>query len=94
MKKKVEWNINNYVTVELCDYGIEIYKNHLTEMYNLIKQKGNIQEQVDIRMQKLKANGNKLRLQGWDMINIFGNYLILGSPAVFKECIWKVEIEE
>lgn len=94
MKKQVEWNINNYVTVELCEYGIEIYKNHLTEMYTLIKQKGNIQEQVDSYIEKLNVNENKLRLQGWDMMCIFGNYLRLGSPAVFKECTWRVEVEE
>lgn len=92
--KTVEWNINNYVTVELCYYGIEIYKKYLTDLYIVVKPNGNVANGVNQRISELEDNGNKLRLQGWDMINIFGSHLRLGSQPIFKECVWNVEVKE
>ena len=91
--KTVEWNINNYVTVELCDYGIELYQKHLMDYYTHVACTENF-HWLAKRMAELEDNGNKLRLQGWDMINIFGDHLRLGSRSIFKECIWNVEVEE
>lgn len=94
MKKQVEWNINNYVTVELCDYGVEVYKKHLYDLYNIISKTCNTEELVDKKITELHINKRVLRLQGWDMMSIFGDYLRLGSQPIFKECIWKVEVDE
>lgn len=90
--KNVEWNINNYVTVELCHYGVEIYEKHLCELYNVISKIDNVKELVDKKITELHINNRVLRLQGWDMINIFGSHLRLGSQPIFKECIWNVEV--
>ena len=94
MNKIVDWNINNYVTVKLCDYGIEVYTKYLYNFYNIVSKSGNVEDLVSKRIEELCENDQTLRLQGWDMINIFGQELRLGSRPIFHECNWKVEIEE
>lgn len=94
MKKQVDWNINNYVTVELCDYGVEVYTSYLQSFYGFVRKQENTDTLVDAKVSELHKNNNILRLQGWDMLSIFGEHLYLGSRPIFKECNWKVEIEE
>lgn len=93
--KTVEWNINNYVTVELCEYGIEIYEKYLYNLYTTVYKKvDDIEQMVEKKITDLHVNNRKLRLQGWAMINIFGDHTYLGSQPIFKECIWNVEVDK
>lgn len=92
--KTVGWNINNYVTVELCDYGVEIYERYLHDLYDTVYKTEDSEDRVNKKIIDLHVNNRKLRLQGWDMMRIFGDHLLLVAPTIFKECIWKVEIDE
>lgn len=98
MKKQVNYNINDYVTVELCSYGVDIYEKYLFDLYttlnNITQVYNNIVELVDKKITELHTNNRILRLQGWEMMNIFGKYLNLESQPIFKDCIWKVEVDE
>lgn len=90
MKKIVEWNINNYVTVKLTDYGLRVFKEYQGQ-YDYID--GNA-ERTSAKVVEIIENSYTLRLQGWNMMNIFGSECYLGSKAIFHECVWKVEVEE
>ena len=90
---KAKWNINNYCTVQLTDYGVEIYKQYRDQFNNI---SGNA-ERIKAKLIDLADNDNKLRLQGWEMMHIFGNELYLGNQGVFHLCeveFENVEVEE
>ena len=84
---KAKWNINYYCTVQLTEYGVEVFKKY-EEQFNHIK--GN-SERTKSKLKYLAANDNKLRLQGWEMMHIFGNEMFLGNQSVFNLC--EVEFE-
>lgn len=90
MKKQVEWNINYYVTVKLTEHGLDIFKEYEHQFDNI---RGN-KEQTKTKVAEIIANDYQLRLQGWNMMQIFGNHCYLGSLPIFHECSWKVEVEE
>lgn len=90
MKKKVDWNINNFVTVKLTEHGLELLKEHNKQFEHI---RGN-KERTEQQIAKVIENEYHLRLQGWDMMHIFGQHCYLGSRPIFELCNWEVEVEE
>jgi len=84
MKKKIDWNINNFVTVKLTEHGLDLLRGYEMQF----NRTGTNTERVEQYIAKIIENDYHIRLQGWDMMQIFGQHCYLGSPAIFELCNW------
>lgn len=85
---KIEFNINNYVEFELTEYGAKIL-NDLDELY--------ASEYLHVKSfqnKTPKVEGEKKRMQLWDVISTFGEHTDLGSMTFCKNATIVLEVKE
>ena len=84
---KIEFNINNYVEFELTEYGAKIL-NDLDELY--------ASEYLHVKSfqnKPLKVEGEKKRMQLWDVISTFGEHTSLGLETFCKNATITLEVK-
>lgn len=59
-------NMNEYVKVKLTPYGKEIFTTHCPQWYLIVSERGDKEGYVKIQM--------------WELFEIFGSCLFLGNP--------------
>lgn len=74
-------NVNNYVKVKLNKFGIDILKNEHYALYDRIKE-GAPGIETPVFKLSLDERGYH-RMQMWDFMNVFGEYMTIGSQMPF-----------
>ncbi len=78
----MKYNLDDYVGVKLTKRGREIYK----EFYdNLVKDMSDDAKKRILNYEPLKDDEGYLKLQLWELMNIFGRNLITGAETPFEE---------
>lgn len=88
MKKKALFNINEYVWVKLTPHGKNIFYKHYSVIYDQLKN-------LDLPTLELPESDEQgfRKFQMWDLMNIYGNYMVMGSENPFNLEIY-FEIDE
>lgn len=80
MKLKLSLNLNDTVKIKLTDRGREIVKKHYKEYPGLQK--------------KFMRKTGYIEVQVHEMMNIFGDHMIMGLPSPFKHNEILIEISK
>ena len=72
---ETEINLNDTVTVYLNEKGAEILNRHFAQFY----------------MAENYKKGDVFKTQLWDLMNIFGESMIMGFDIPFESCWLKIE---
>ena len=84
---QIEFNINNYVEFELTEYGAKIL-NDLDELYT-----SEYPHVKSFQNKPLKVEGEKKRMQLWDVISTFGEHTSLGLETFCKNATITLEVK-
>jgi hypothetical protein len=76
-------NVNEKITVELTQTGIDIYKQHKHEVAKRLSDCGALSYAQTSNVYEEKLNGNLLTDQAWQLMQIFGEYFVIGGEAPF-----------
>lgn len=68
----IKININDYIKVKLTEYGKSVYNDYFKK-YN-----------IDINVENKLDKDGYLTDQIHSIVNIFGKYLVMGTPLVFE----------
>jgi hypothetical protein len=80
---KVEINANEMATVELTDYGVDLYRRYYFSLP--------IYEGQRISRCKITTETNTLNIELWKLMNIFGGYMSVGGLVPFVKNVIKLE---
>ena len=78
----LKFNINNYIYFKPTEYAKSIYFNHHSEVGKF----GTVHKILNVN-----AKGFS-KLQGWEFMKVFGDYMTLGGKPVIEGC--EIYIEE
>jgi hypothetical protein len=70
-------------TVQLTEYGREVYEYHYTSFYRFVDCE-NKQQYIDFWIGQVKENGY-LTVPVWDLMHVFGTVMTMGSRQVFVD---------
>lgn len=76
-------NVNEKITVELTQTGIDIYKQHKHEVAKRLSDCGALSYAQTSNVYEEKLNGNLLTDQAWQLMQMFGEYFVIGGEAPF-----------
>ena len=76
------FNVNNQVLVKLNDSGLKLYKNYLKKTCSKFGTKEQKKQYMDTCLAEIDENNN-IKLQLWEMMNIFGGHLCGGVNPPF-----------
>ncbi len=78
-----KFNINNYATVTLTEIGAQIYNARYDDL----------KIPAEYISDKVEA-GYVLKAQLWTLLQDFGQYMTLGSPNPFEQCIMQFDMKD
>jgi len=85
--RMLSFNINNYATVTLTEFGAEIYNKRYDDMKQYVPT-DYIFSNVDVKA------GYVLKAQLWSLFQDFGPYISLGRENPFEGCIMMFDEED
>lgn len=80
----MKFNINNYVSVTLTEFGAEIYNARYDDIKPFVPTK-HLFQNTDVKA------GYVLRAQMWTLFQDFGPYIMLGGNNPFEGCIMQFD---
>ena len=81
IKQDIEFNINEYCTVVLSKVGADILNEYNARSNAQFKLAGiSVSTKIDYK------EGDTFKNQFWYMMALFGDSLVLGIEAPFKDC--------
>ena len=90
---EIKINLNEIVKFKLTDYGKDIYYHQFDDLNKRIIQNGG--KPIEPHFPKEDKNGY-CEMHLWGLMNLYGNYMLMGHQNVFKplEIIYEYEVEE
>jgi len=80
---QVEWNVNDYVRFRLTRRGKEIWVKYLQSLRDMTGR-------PDTHLDSTNMN-EEIRMQGHEMLLMFGEHCFLGPITPFKDCLLTFE---
>lgn len=81
-------NLNDFVKVKLTDLGKDIYYHRFDKVNEHIKKRGG--NPITPHMPEVDLEG-KTKIQLWDFIELYGDYIGMGKPNVIEPLDLEVE---
>ena len=81
-------NLNDWVKVKLTDLGKDVYYHRFDEVNEFIKKRGG--KPITPHMPAVDSEG-KTKIQLWDFIELYGDYIGMAKPNVIEPLDLEVE---
>lgn len=81
-------NLNDFVKVKLTDLGKNLYYHRFDMINEVIIKRGGVP--ITPHMPKVDSEG-KTKIQLWDFIELYGNYIGMAKPNVIEPLDLEVE---
>ena len=82
----MKFNINNYATVTLTEYGAKVYNARYDDIREFYPK--------SIKIPTPVAEGFVLKAQVWTLFQTFGEHMHLGGVNPFESCIMTFDMKD